>query len=87
MAILSNTLITYSELPTCPPWMSPWHTVASLNLECMASQVVGKLWKLHAWADEGECPAEQESLVRIVDARTIQLQRTGGYLPQRFPRK
>nr|XP_033516085.1 50S ribosomal protein L20 isoform X1 [Nicotiana tomentosiformis] len=40
MAILSNTLITYSELPTCPPWMSPWHTVASLNLECMASQVV-----------------------------------------------
>lgn len=43
MAILSNTLITYSELPTCPPWMSPWHTVASLNLECMASQVVGKL--------------------------------------------
>lgn len=48
---------------------------------------IGKLWKLHAWADEGECPAEQESLVRIVDARTIQLQRTGGYLPQRFPRK
>jgi len=47
--------------------------------------IPGELWQFHARADEGERTAEQESLVRTVDARTIQLQGPCGRLSQRFP--
>ncbi|PHU25840.1 40S ribosomal protein S25 [Capsicum chinense] len=63
-----------------------WNSTSADQLNSEIFKRFSKLWKFHARSDEGERTAEQESLVRTVDARTIQLQGPRGCLSQCFPR-